>query len=177
MLISLGKSALSAIRSEPVNEPVHSMRHLPNLYRNRYGVYYLRLYHERRETKISLRTKDWSLAKLLALQHHHRQAMAGIPRRYEANLETFEFKTDGTPEDAVALERFLANPAIAYRLQQPPAARAPVSHAPTSAPILATPKTFVEFTKAYLLTKDNQNTNKTLAEKKTNLRRVFTTAL
>jgi hypothetical protein len=43
------------------------MLKLLRLYQNRFGVYYLRLVRSGRETKRSLRTKDFRQTKLLAL--------------------------------------------------------------------------------------------------------------
>lgn len=135
------------------------MRHLPNLYKNRFGVFYLRLYVDRKEQKISLRTKDWSLAKLLVSKFHFEQAMAA-PKRFEADLSRGIFKTDGTPEDAKALAQFLENPAIAYRLKQAQPAQQAV-------PVANTPrlKPFFEAVEEYLETKKLKNADKTIQEK------------
>ncbi|SAL11383.1 phage-related integrase [Caballeronia udeis] len=51
------------------------MHKLPHLYRNRFGVYYLRLVRSGRETKRSLRSKDFRQAKLLALAFNLELAM------------------------------------------------------------------------------------------------------
>ncbi|CAE6760615.1 site-specific integrase [Paraburkholderia aspalathi] len=51
------------------------MHKLPHLYRNRLGVYYLRLTRQGREVKRSLRTKDFRQARLLALAFNLELAM------------------------------------------------------------------------------------------------------
>lgn len=144
------------------------MRTLPNLLKSRHGVYYLRLYHDRRELKISLGTKDWALAKLLVLQFHSQRAMSDPFKRFEVDIATGTFKTNGTPEDAKALAAFLDRPDIAYRLKKaaeaPPVA--PVgTFAPVSAPTRASLKPFVEVVEEYLTVKKLNNTAKTLKEK------------
>jgi integrase len=51
------------------------MHKLPHLYKNRFGVYYLRLIRAGRETKKSLRTKDCRQAKIWALAFNLELAM------------------------------------------------------------------------------------------------------
>lgn len=51
------------------------MHKLPHLYQNRFGVYYLRLIRGGRETKKSLRTKDYRQAKIWALAFNLELAM------------------------------------------------------------------------------------------------------
>ncbi|AEA61953.1 putative phage-related integrase [Burkholderia gladioli BSR3] len=52
------------------------MHKLPHLYKNRFGVYYLRLVRNGREAKKSLRTKDYRQAKIWALSFNLELAMS-----------------------------------------------------------------------------------------------------
>ncbi|MFM0046288.1 tyrosine-type recombinase/integrase [Paraburkholderia sediminicola] len=66
------------------------MHKLPHLYRNRLGVYYLRLTRQGREVKRSLRTKDFRQARLLALAFNLELAMktpTEKPKAADFNLD------------------------------------------------------------------------------------------
>lgn len=136
------------------------MRTPPNLLKSRHGVYYLRLYHDSRELKRSLGTKDFALAKLRLYQFQ----LAHMPlKKFEVDLAQGIFKTNGTPEDAQALATFLDRPEVAYRLKEASQARAVVGMAPVAqAPNLGP---FLEVVEGYLAAKKLVNSNKTLLEK------------
>ena len=51
------------------------MHKLPNLLKSRHGIYYLRTWSAGKERRLSLRTKDWSVAKLQVLRYHLELAM------------------------------------------------------------------------------------------------------
>ena len=63
------------------------MHKLPHLYRNRLGVYYLRLTRQGREVKRSLRTKDFKQAKIYALAFNLEIATMGRPKAADFNLD------------------------------------------------------------------------------------------
>ncbi|WP_241172554.1 integrase [Burkholderia gladioli] len=71
------------------------MHKLPHLYKNRFGVYYLRLVRAGKESKRSLRTKDFRQAKLLALAFNLELAMktpADKPKAADFILDPDEAK-------------------------------------------------------------------------------------
>nr|WP_244104311.1 site-specific integrase [Burkholderia gladioli] len=74
----------------------HPLMHkLPHLYKNRFGVYYLRLVRAGKESKRSLRTKDFRQAKLLALAFNLELAMktpAATPKAADFALTADEAK-------------------------------------------------------------------------------------
>lgn len=74
------------------------MHKLPHLYRNRFGVYYLRLTSHGREVKRSLRTKDFRQAKLFALSFNLELAMSNRPK-----ITDFNFDLSGVREFDVVL--------------------------------------------------------------------------
>jgi integrase len=145
------------------------VRSLPNLLLSRHGVYYLRLYHNGRETKLSLRTKDYPVAKLAALRFHLERSMSGV-NKFEVDFFRGIVRTDGTAQDAAALENFLNRPGMLARLAQPTSPAAPVAAPlPVDKPAADTPpalKPFLEATAEYLVAKRLENGSKTLAEKK-----------
>ncbi|MFP3243940.1 MAG: site-specific integrase [Paraburkholderia sp.] len=63
------------------------MHKLPHLYRNRLGVYYLRLTRQGREVKRSLRTKDFKRAKIYALAFNLEIATMGSPKAADFNFD------------------------------------------------------------------------------------------
>jgi hypothetical protein len=77
------------------------MHKLPHLYQNRFGVYYLWLIRGGRETKKSLRTKEYRQAKIWALAFNLELAM-NKPRAADFNLDADALKrlevvfSDGT---------------------------------------------------------------------------------
>jgi hypothetical protein len=71
------------------------MHKLPHLTKNRFGVYYLRLVRSGRETKRSLRTKDFRQATLLALAFNLELAMKtpnDKPKATDFHLDTDSLK-------------------------------------------------------------------------------------
>ncbi|WP_347554844.1 site-specific integrase [Robbsia sp. KACC 23696] len=75
------------------------MHKLPHLYRNRFGVYYLRLTSHGREVKRSLRTKDFKQAKLFALSFNLELAMSSN----RPKITDFNFDLSGVREFDVVL--------------------------------------------------------------------------
>lgn len=142
------------------------MRLLPNVLVSRHGVYYLRLYHAGRETKLSLRTKDYPVARLAALRFLLERSMTGF-RKFEVDIAQGIFKTNGTQEDAKALQHFLEHPDIALRMKS--TSLPPVAPAPAGPPPIverAPKKLFREAIEQYLDVKTRENVTKTLNEKR-----------
>ncbi|MGA7778247.1 MAG: site-specific integrase [Paraburkholderia sp.] len=63
------------------------MHKLPHLYRNRFGVYYLRLILNGREAKKSLRTKNFAQAKIYALAFNLEIATMGSPKATDFSVD------------------------------------------------------------------------------------------
>jgi integrase len=89
------------------------MHKLPHLYKNRFGTYYLRVYHSGSERKKSLGTKDFSEAKYFALLFNLEVCMskpklsdfshllkndADIRKAYKLDIQSGHLAAD-TPED------------------------------------------------------------------------------
>lgn len=72
------------------------MHKLPHLYKNRFGVFYLRIIRDGREAKKSLRTKDFGQARIYALAFNLEIAM-GRPK-----ITDFELNVDAVkPFDVI----------------------------------------------------------------------------
>lgn len=156
------------------------MHKLPNLLKSRHGVYYLRLFKEGKERRFSLRTKDWSIAKLHAHQYSLVRAM---------NLRTLDvvlpngiqFNNIDTDDDLSRFMKIVDEPTIKAFLKQSAEGMARVraeqwahaqtsadsaaAHAAAAAPQAARTKPFSEVVKLYLAQKKLENVAKTLEEK------------
>lgn len=151
--------------------PVHK---LPNLLKSRHGIYYLRTYHNGRERKRSLRTKDWHTARLLCLKFQLLAAMD--QKKFDLILPGgVEVRNINSDEDAERVQRLLASGNLdAYlALGQSEAMRDVLaradkgSHPPSgSQPRAARTKSFSDVVALYLTEKKLDNVPKTLEEKR-----------
>jgi integrase len=155
---------------------------LPNLLKSRHGVYYLRTFNKGKERRISLRTKDWGIARLHA--HQYSLARAMTFRKLDVVFPNgMEFKNINTDDDLERLNKLIDTPAIneffrqsAEGLARVRAERAVEVGAPAASPVAqaavapaqtARTKPFSEVVKLYLAQKKLENVAKTLEEKET----------
>ena len=152
------------------------MHKLPNLLKSRHGVYYLRTFANGAERRQSLRTKDWSVARLYALQFLLDRAM--VIRKLDFVLPGgFEFRNVNTDDDLTRMQSFMDNPKFAAfleesaRLQRAAAAAGSAPAAAVAAAVAAPvpaakTKLFSQSVQEYLTEKTLDNTPKTLEEKR-----------
>jgi len=150
---------------------------LPNLLKSRHGVYYLRTYHNGKERKRSLGTKDWRTARLLCLRFNLLAETMDY-KKFDLILPGgIELRNINSDDDAERVQRllrsgdlnaYLANvgelrdKALDMLSSSPPPA--PVT-APARAPVART-KPFNEVAELYLAEKKLDNKAKTLDEKR-----------
>lgn len=160
------------------------MHHFPNLLKSRHGVYYLRTFRNGKESRVSLKTKDWTLAKLAMSRYHLEAGMTF--RNWDLVLPSgLAFNNIKSDSDVEQIKALLASGHVAeaMRLSQqnleeiqrhlrmtpegerlpPPASMAPTPAA-TAAP--AKTKPFDDAVVLYLAEKKLDNTQKTLDEKR-----------
>jgi hypothetical protein len=159
----------------PVSDPVHPMHKLPHVCKSRHGIWYIRCQEDGKESRISLRTKDWHRAKVLALKFNLAWAM-GIKKFdviFPSGLQVTGINTDSD------LERLLRM-AEAKVFQAHLEARGPTPQPPTQgaylgntsalrapAPLQQKSNLFSEVVALYLAEKSlgNGNEQKTIKEK------------
>jgi integrase len=158
----------SVIRSV-TRSPMHK---LPNLHKSRHGVYYIRQYSNGGEVRRSLLTKDFKLAKVLALRYLMSNAMSS--KKYEIDLGRGIFKADGDEDHASMMkaleyiiprsigEKYIQD-AFNHPANIPEGAVKPASFA--TQPKLRT-KPFSVATELYLAEKKLDNSLKTINEKR-----------
>ena len=156
------------------------MHKLPNLLKSRHGVYYLRLFKEGKERRFSLRTKEWSVAKLHALQYSLARAMN--IRTLDVVLPNgIQFNNIDTDDDLGRFMKIVDEPTIKAFLAQSAeglvrvqseraayaqhAASAAIAQTPPFTPPAARTKPFSAVVKLYLAQKKLENVAKTLEEK------------
>ena len=164
------------------------MHKLPNLLKSRHGVYYLRTFKEGKERRFSLRTKDWSIAKLHAHQYNLARAMhiRTLDVVFPSGLQFNNIHTD---DDLDRLAKIVDTPAISAFLKQSAeglarvraaqAAQTPpsISDAATALPFpvdvpKARTKPFSDAIKLYLAQKKLENAAKTIEREASDLRRI-----
>ena len=150
------------------------MHKLPHVYKSRHGVWYIRCQDAGKESRLSLHTKDWSRAKVLALKFNLAWAM-GMKKFdviFPSGLQVKDINTDSD------LDRFLRlaeDPQVKKYMElsnatpQPP--RQGESFGRASAPsaqatLPQRSKLLSEVVDLYLAEKTLDNTPKTLKEKK-----------
>lgn len=147
------------------------MHKLPNLLKSRHGVFYLRTFANGKEQRQSLRTKDWHVAKLHALQFNLDRAM---------NLKKFDLVFPGgvqvnninTDDDVTRVQKLFDDPNVKYLLQKAQELKAAAGAAPSStvagsqSTLRATTALFSAVVPLYTAEKALLNTQKTLEEKK-----------
>ncbi|WP_370652119.1 site-specific integrase [Caballeronia sp. TF1N1] len=161
------------------------MHKLPHLYRNRLGVYYLRLKRNGQEAKRSLRTKDFKQAKIWALAFNLELAMTQpSPEDFDLNVEKLKkldlILPDGTQlrdiktDEDVRLAKALigdrlsaavaASPPLDFPIFSPSVAAAIAAQAANSAP-KKKGKPFSEVAARYKKEKKLDNTPRTITAK------------
>ena len=169
---------------ETVGDTVSQVHKLPNLLKSRHGVYYLRTFNKGNERRISLRTKDWGIARLHAHQYSLTRAMTF--RKLDVVFPNgMEFKNINTDDDLERLTKLIDTPAIneffrqsaegLARVRAERAAESPLHSAPQvaqpatptlPAPTKALTKPLSEAVAAYLTQKKIENADKTVEEKR-----------
>ena len=153
------------------------MHKLPNLLKSRHGIYYLRTWSAGKERRLSLRTKDWSVAKLQVLRYHLELAMtnrkldvifpSGLEVKNintEADFDRFkELMESGRLDEAMKTS---ARTIEEVRSHLGMAPSAEVMKPPSSPTAPAKTKPFSVATELYLAEKKLDNKPKTLDEKR-----------
>lgn len=157
------------------------MHHFPNLLKSRHGVYYLRTFHNGKESRLSLRTKDWALAKLAMSRHHLGTEMTN--RTWDLVLPSgVAFNNIQSDSDVAQIKSLLESGQIAEamrlsqqnieeiqrHLQMTPEGGRAGRPTPPTPPAVAPAKTkpFDDAVVLYLGEKKLDNTQKTLDEKR-----------
>ena len=147
------------------------MHKLPHVCKSRHGVWYIRCQEDGKESRISLRTKDWHRAKVLALKFNLAWAM-GIKKFdviFPSGLTVRDINTD---DDLDRLGRFMEMPQVKQQLastplpptQGEPLKEAPALRAPSA--LVQRSKLFSDVVSLYVAEKALDNTAKTIKEKK-----------
>ena len=142
------------------------MHKLPNLLKDRFGTYYLRTYAQGRETRRSLRTKDWHQAKLIASLYHLGRAMD--IRKFGLKLPNGLEFTDIKTEDEFEMVRRAIGTEKFNELMRSTGASPHSEGGHTNAPSVPKHRTkpLSQAVEVYLAQKALENTPKTLREKK-----------
>lgn len=152
---------------------------LPNVVKIRHGVWYFRIYEGGQERRFSLGTKDWQLAKLLAMRVHLERSSVAI-RKFDVVLPGgFEVRNLNTAED---VERFTQLAADRHfqelvRLSASKPVHSNGAGLSQKSPLLsnesqaspAKTKPFSDCVTLYLAEKKHDNSAKTLLEKQSTL--------
>lgn len=149
------------------------MHKLPNLQKSRHGVWYFRHYEDGREVKLSLRTKDWQTAKMLACRIHLARE-AAMPKKFDVIFPNgAQVRGINTMEDVERLQRLAESENIQYLLglakakSQAATPSSERSEPTASAPsVIGKTKPFSKATELYLAEKELDNSTKTISEKR-----------
>lgn len=160
------------------------MHKLPRLYQSRHGVYYLRIIRNKVKTRLSLRTKDFRIARLFALRLNMELAMSTPDfdpdklRKLDIELsptggvnfkdvKPHDLDTISAVLDKLGLREQYAQEAISSVLAH--SARASSESLPVGTPqgerVTPKSKPFSEVVKLYLVEKKLDNVPKTLYDK------------
>lgn len=156
------------------------MHRIPNLLKSRHGVFYLRLWRDGKERRISLGTKDWSKAKLMACQFHlaggHVVDIKKLDIVFPSGAQFREVNTDddlrrikelvadGKMAEALGITQKSIQDAVRQLGMSPDAFSSPTAHLPPT--VKARTKPFAEVVELYLTEKKLNNVQKTLDEKR-----------
>lgn len=148
---------------------------LPNLVKSRHGVWYFRHFCAGEERRLSLRTKDWHTAKILAMKLHLQRDEVGI-KRFDLILPNgLEVRNLNTDEDVRRFQDLVQDPVIQHLLREAAIAKEKKKEAAASSPpsppekITAKTKLFSEAVTLYMAEKKHDNSPKTLLEKSSTL--------
>lgn len=143
------------------------MATIPNLKKSRHGIYYWRQKSGKKETAISLHTKDYGQAKILALRIHLAKAEQMTIKKFDIELPN-GVKVTGinSDEDVNRLERLSESELLKFWLNEAKEFREknPTYRPPKVEQKLQT-KPFSEVVKLYIEERKKSNSSKTISEK------------
>lgn len=141
------------------------MTHIPNLKKSRHGIYYWRQKCCGKETAISLQTKDFKQARILALKIHLAKAELMPYKKFDIELPN-GVKVSGinTDEDVARLEQLSKSEFFDKLIQRTEVLKQAAHQLVTPKPIIKSKK-FSDVVKLYIEERKISNSPKTISEK------------